>query len=99
LKKAAEGICWLADEGSRLAVSAVVMHSTGLLRAIEKQEYDVFASTPALQQRRTVPAPARGVATGAPQGGRAAAVDCLMRGRFGGSCAFWQGDRRSVTGG
>jgi len=58
-EEASEGISWLAEEGSRLAVAAVVMNSTGLLRAIEKQQYDVFNSTPALapsDQLRRLPA-------------------------------------------
>jgi len=55
----ADGISWLADEGSKLAVAAIVTSHTGLLRAIERQNYDVFAGRAALQpseQFRRLPA-------------------------------------------
>jgi phytoene synthase len=38
----AEGLCWLGDEGSKLAASAVVLGYSGILDAIERQGYDVF---------------------------------------------------------
>ncbi|HWP39760.1 MAG TPA: phytoene/squalene synthase family protein, partial [Tepidisphaeraceae bacterium] len=41
-RKAAEGICWLAGERSRLAVSIVAVQHAGILDAIERAGYDVF---------------------------------------------------------
>jgi phytoene synthase len=42
LRLGAEGICWLGDEGSRLAASSTAVAHIGLLNAIERQGYDVF---------------------------------------------------------
>jgi phytoene synthase len=38
----AEGLCWLGDEGSKLAASTVALRFNGILDAIERQGYDVF---------------------------------------------------------
>jgi len=45
-EQGAEAIRWLSDDGSRLAASAVVVTSSGALRAIEKANFDVLAGTP-----------------------------------------------------
>ena len=42
----AEGICWLAGDGSRLTASLVTVMHAGVLDAIEGQRYDVFARRP-----------------------------------------------------
>ena len=47
-QEGAEGLCWLADDGSRLTVSMLAAMSTGVLDAIERQGYDVFRRRPAL---------------------------------------------------
>jgi phytoene synthase len=39
----AEGLCWLAGDGSRLTASAMAVLYSGILDAIEAQQYDVFA--------------------------------------------------------
>ena len=39
----AEGLCWLAGDGSRLTASAMAVIYSGILDAIERQDYDVFA--------------------------------------------------------
>jgi phytoene synthase len=55
----AEGICWLAGDGSRLAASAVAVTHGGILRAIEQQRYDVFrhqADLTTAQRIRSLPA-------------------------------------------
>ena len=39
---AAEGVCWLGDETSRLAASAALVMRCGALDAIEREGYDVF---------------------------------------------------------
>jgi phytoene synthase len=44
----ADGLCWLADDGSRLAASALAATYSGILDAIERQGYDVFARRPEL---------------------------------------------------
>jgi len=57
-KQGAEGLCWLADDGSRLTVSALATGSAGVLDAIERQGYNVFARRPALttaQKLRRLP--------------------------------------------
>jgi phytoene synthase len=57
-RRGSEGICWLADDGSRLAVSAIVANYIGLLSEIERQGYDVFARRPSLsagQKLRRMP--------------------------------------------
>ena len=46
LRLGAEGICWLGDEGSRLAASAAAVHHINLLDAIQRQGYDVFTRPP-----------------------------------------------------
>jgi phytoene synthase len=54
-----DGICWVADDGCRLAASAVAVIYSGLLDAIERQDYDVFARRPRLttaQRFRLLPA-------------------------------------------
>jgi phytoene synthase len=38
----AEGLCWLAGDGSRFTASAMAVIYSGILDAIEKQGYDVF---------------------------------------------------------
>ncbi len=45
-EESADGISWLADDGTRLAVSAIVASQMGQLHAIERQHYDVFAGPP-----------------------------------------------------
>jgi phytoene synthase len=57
--EAAEGLCWLAGDGSRLAASALAVIHSGLLGAIERQGYDVFNRRVHLttaQKFRTLPA-------------------------------------------
>jgi phytoene synthase len=39
----AEGLCWLAGDGSRLTASTMAVVYAGILDAIERQRYDVFA--------------------------------------------------------
>jgi phytoene synthase len=39
----AEGLCLLADDGSRLAASAIAVAYAGILDAIERRGYDVFS--------------------------------------------------------
>jgi 15-cis-phytoene synthase len=39
---AADGLCWLAGDGSRLTASAMATIYSGILTAIERQGYDVF---------------------------------------------------------
>src|SRR3954452_16398400 len=46
--EAAEGLCWVAGDGSRLAAATVVALSSGVLDAIERQGYDVFTRSPRL---------------------------------------------------
>ena len=41
-REAAEGLCWVAGDGSRLAAATVTVHWSGVLDAIERQGYDVF---------------------------------------------------------
>jgi len=41
-RQAAEGICWLAGDRSRLAVSIVAVMHAGILEAVERAGYDVF---------------------------------------------------------
>jgi len=42
-REGSEGLCWLAGDGSRLTASAMAVTYSGILRAIERQGYDVFA--------------------------------------------------------
>lgn len=53
-EQGAEAIGWLSEEGSRLAVSLIVVGSSGLLKAIERKHYNVFAGTPKLSTGETV---------------------------------------------
>jgi phytoene synthase len=41
-REASKGLCWLADDGSRLTASAMAVVYSGILDAIERQNYDVF---------------------------------------------------------
>lgn len=43
-RQGAEGLCWLEGDGSRLTTSAMAVIYSGVLRAIEQQDYDVFSS-------------------------------------------------------
>ncbi len=43
-REGGEGLCWLADDGSRLTASAMAVIYAGILGAIERQGYDVFSS-------------------------------------------------------
>jgi phytoene synthase len=43
-RQGAQGLCWLADDGSRLTASAMAVIYSGILEAIERQRYDVFSS-------------------------------------------------------
>jgi len=43
-RSGAAGLCHLADDGSRLTASAMAVIYAGILRAIERQRYDVFTS-------------------------------------------------------
>jgi phytoene synthase len=55
----AEGLCWLAGDGSRLTASAMAVIYSGILDAIERQDYDVFAQRAHLttpQKFRRLPA-------------------------------------------
>jgi phytoene synthase len=59
LRAAADGVCWLADDGSRLAASVIVVRCAGALDAIEAVGYDVFTRRPELsgvQKLRRLPA-------------------------------------------
>jgi phytoene synthase len=38
----AEGMCWLADDGSRAAASAIALQSSAALTTIERQNFDVY---------------------------------------------------------
>jgi phytoene synthase len=42
-RSGAEGLCWLAGDGSRLTASAMATIYSGILGAIERQNYDVFS--------------------------------------------------------
>jgi 15-cis-phytoene synthase len=48
------GIAWLADDGSRLAVSAIVVSRMALLDAIERQNFDVFSRRPTVGRMETL---------------------------------------------
>jgi phytoene synthase len=59
LRSSAERIPWLADDGSRLAASAIIIRAAGELDAIEAAGFDVFTVTPTLtrsQKLRRLPA-------------------------------------------
>jgi phytoene synthase len=55
-REAADGVCWLAGDGSRLAASVAAVVHAGTLNAIERQGYDVFSRraqlTPSQKFRR-----------------------------------------------
>ncbi|MCS7034120.1 MAG: phytoene/squalene synthase family protein [Phycisphaerae bacterium] len=58
----AEGLCRLTDDGSRLTASAMAVIYAGILRAIERQDYDVFsrrARLSLLQKFARIPAARR----------------------------------------
>jgi phytoene synthase len=42
-REAAEGVCWLAGDGTRLAASAIALLHAGTLAAIERRGYDVLS--------------------------------------------------------
>jgi phytoene synthase len=42
-RQGAEGLCWLAGDGSRLTASAMAVIYSGILTKIEHQNYDVFS--------------------------------------------------------
>jgi phytoene synthase len=55
----AEGICWLASDGSRMAVATVAVMYGAVLREIERRRYDVLSSRVELttgQKVRRIPA-------------------------------------------
>ena len=57
-REGAEGLCWVAGDGSRLTASTMVMVHSGILDAIERQGYDVFGRRAALttgQKLRRLP--------------------------------------------
>ena len=45
--EAAEGLCWVAGDGSRLTAATVLVWGAKVLDAIERQGYDVFSRQPA----------------------------------------------------
>lgn len=58
-REGSKGLCWLADDGSRLSAAATAVVSAGLLDAIERQHYDVFRRRARLttgQKLRSLPA-------------------------------------------
>lgn len=57
-REGAEGLCWLASDGSRLTASTLAVSYAGILDAIERQNYDVFsgrAHLTTLQKFRRLP--------------------------------------------
>jgi phytoene synthase len=44
-RSGAEGICWLADDGSRAATAVIAVQTASALRAIERFEYNVFQNS------------------------------------------------------
>jgi 15-cis-phytoene synthase len=42
----AEGVCWLAGDGSRFTASFIAVAHASVLRTIERRQYDVFSRTP-----------------------------------------------------
>jgi phytoene synthase len=40
----AEGLCWIAGDGSRLVAAMIVVHQAAILDAIEQRDYDVFTN-------------------------------------------------------
>jgi phytoene synthase len=58
-REGSRGLCWLADDGSRLTASAMAVIYSGILDAIERQHYDVFRNRAHLstgQKLRRLPA-------------------------------------------
>jgi phytoene synthase len=58
-EESSAGLCWLADDGSRVTAATMAVVYSGILKAIETQQYDVFSrraslSTP--QKLRRLPA-------------------------------------------
>jgi phytoene synthase len=41
-REGSKGLCWLADDGSRLTASTMAVIYSGILDSIERQKYDVF---------------------------------------------------------
>jgi phytoene synthase len=41
-RKGSEGLCWLADDGSRLAAATVIVSHTAILTAIEQRNYNLL---------------------------------------------------------
>jgi 15-cis-phytoene synthase len=57
-REAAEGVRWVAGDGSRLAAATLTVQQSAVLDAIERQEYDVFSRRPGLsaaQKLRRLP--------------------------------------------
>jgi phytoene synthase len=57
-EEAAGGMCWVANDGSRLAAAIVLARRLALLDAMDRQGYDVFSRPPALtlgQKLRALP--------------------------------------------
>lgn len=48
----AEGICWLAGDGSRLAAATTAVLHAGILEAIERGNYDIFCARTELKISR-----------------------------------------------
>jgi 15-cis-phytoene synthase len=58
-REGSKGLCWLADDGSRLSAATMAIVSAGVLDAIERQHYDVFRRRACLttgQKLRSLPA-------------------------------------------
>jgi len=58
-REAADGLCWLAGDGSRLTAASMAVIYAGILNAIERQGYDVFRQRARLttpQKFRRIPA-------------------------------------------
>ena len=58
-RSGAEGICWLAGDGSRLAAATTAVLHAGILDAMERREYNVFRGPTGLnigQKLRRLPA-------------------------------------------
>lgn len=61
-RQASKGLCWLANDGSRLTASAMAVIYSGILDSIERQHYDVFKTRAHLtlgQKLRRLPAARR----------------------------------------
>lgn len=58
-REAADGLCWVAGDGSRLAAATVLTWHRGLLDVIERRGFDVFSRSPTLtkaERLRLLPA-------------------------------------------